>query len=634
MTPDLQLSRESIERALEAGDWGRAQADLRELGHGHPTAATAGFVISAWSRLRPHVALVPCRLYVLRSFTVEPVVPLLRAAAFAGGIDLTVKVGGFNAWVQEILDTGGPLGAFAPDVAILAVQTRDAAPELWERFPDLPAARREAAAAEVAAAFRAWMAAFRRHSRAALVVHSLELPEWAGAGVLDAQDAAGQTQLIARINQEIRTAAASIPGVWVLDYDALVARAGRSRWADERKWLTVRLPIRAEHLHALAAEWMRYLHPITGRIAKVLVTDLDNTLWGGVVGEDGIEGIRVGREYPGAAYWELQRVMLDLHRRGVLLAIASKNNPEDAMRALEAHPEMLLRPHHFSAVRVNWNDKAASLREIAAELNVGIDALVFLDDNPAERRRIRMELPEVTVLELPADPLGYARALRECPLFERLAVSGEDGERARYYAEQRGRGELQRAAASLEEFYRSLAQRAEMAPLENATLARAAELTRKTNQFNLTTRRRGEAQLAALAAEPDCEVWTARVADRFGDNGLVALLILRRAGEACEIESLLMSCRVIGRTVETAVLAFAASRARAMGAKRLEGWFIPTAKNAPAAEFYPGHGFQPAAQREDGTFWTLPLEGAALACPPWIELRGPKEPTRSVHVHA
>lgn len=630
----MHPSRDAIERALAGGDWARAQADLREWWHRHPTAAAAGFAVSCWNRMRPHVGLAPCRLFVLRSFTVEPVVLLLRAAAFFGGIDLTVKVGEFNAYAQEILDPAGPLEAFAPDAAILAVQTRDAAPGLWDDFADLSPQRRETAAAEAAAAFRGWMAAFRRRSSAALVVHSLELPEHPGCGALDAQDAGGQARLIARVNEEIRAAAAALPGVWVLDYDALVARAGRRHWHDQRKWLTARLPIRAECLPALAAEWMRYLHPIAGRIAKVLVTDLDNTLWGGIVGEDGMDGIQVGREYPGAAYYNLQRVILDLHRRGILLAAASKNNPEDAMRALESHPGMLLRPHHFSAMRVNWNDKAASLREIAAELNVGTDSLVFLDDNPAERRRIRLELPEVAVIELPEDPLGFARALRECPLFERLAVSAEDGERARYYTEQRGRGELQRGAASLEEFYRSLAQRVEIAPLEAATLARAAQLTQKTNQFNLTTRRRTEAQLAALASEPGCEAWTVRVADRFGDNGLVAVLVLRHAGEACEIESLLMSCRVIGRTVETAVLAFAAARARALGAQRLEGWFIPTAKNAPAAEFYRGHGFRLAAERDGAGFWTLPLDAAAVACPPWIELHCPNETARSEHVHA
>jgi FkbH-like protein len=293
---------------------------------------------------------------------------------------------------------------------------------------------------------------------------------------------------------------------------------------------------------------------------------------------------------------------------------------------------MLLRPSHFSAVRLNWNDKAASLREIAAELNVGIDTLVFLDDNPAERQRIRVALPEVTVLELPDEPLGYARVVRECPLFERLALSAEDGARASYYTDQRSREQLQAASGSLEDFYRSLEQKVEIVPLAPSTLARAAQLTSKTNQFNLTTRRRSEVQMAEFAAAPGCEVWTVRVTDRFGDNGLVGLAMTRRNGTACEIESFLMSCRVIGRTVETAVLSFLLDRARAQGAERLEGWFVPTDKNAPAEPFYRSHGFRLSGERDGASLWVLPAE-AEIACPPWIELSCPAESFRSEYVH-
>ena len=596
--------REEIDRQLAEGRWSQALAALGELWRRQPSSASASYVNACCERMRPHLNLTPCRLAILRSFTAEPAVPLLRAAAFLGGIDLTVKVGEFNAYAQEILDAAGWLYEFAPDVVILAVETRAVAPDLWEEFT-------EAAAPRVADSFRAWIEAFRARGAAALVIHNLEAPPLASQG---------QTAQIRAINTELERVAAAHPGVHVLDYDGLVARHGRDNWHDERKWLTVRLPMRAEKLPALAGEWLRYLHPLTGRLAKVLVTDLDNTLWGGVIAEDGIPGIALGREYPGAAHHALQRALLDMHRRGILLAIASKNNPEEAMRALETHPEMLLRPHHFSAIRINWNDKAASLREIAAELNVGLDTLAFIDDNPAERRRIRIELPEVTVIELGDDPLGYARAVRQCPLFERLSLSAEDSARADHYTGQRRREEARQAAGSLDEFYHSLAQKVEIAPLAPETLARAAQLTQKTNQFNLTTKRYTEPQLAALAAEPGCRVYTARVQDRFGDNGIVAVCITRDAGAVCEIDAFLMSCRVIGRTVETAMLSFLVAKSRARGCERLEGWFLTTRKNAPAAGFYRSHGFQPVVERDGATRWSLPLAEARIACPPWIEM--------------
>ncbi len=281
-------------------------------------------------------------------------------------------------------------------------------------------------------------------------------------GVFDAQSAENQASAIHGINRALRDVAAEHPGVYILDYDALVARYGRLQWHDERKWLTVRLPISAQNLNHMVNEWMRFLHPLSGKIAKALVVDLDNTLWGGVIGEDGMAGIRLGTEYPGAAFQDVQRALLDLHRRGILLAIASKNNPEDAMEALTTHPGMLLKPEHFACMRIHWGDKAQSLREIAKELNIGIDSLAFLDDNPIERRAVRTQVPEVMVLDLPHEPTEFARIVREFPAFERLTLSAEDLQRGSYYQAQREREHLEQSITSREDFYRSLNQEVEI----------------------------------------------------------------------------------------------------------------------------------------------------------------------------
>jgi predicted enzyme involved in methoxymalonyl-ACP biosynthesis len=267
--------RTEIEEHLSAGRRADALAGLHGLWHQHPTPSSAAFVASCAAHLRPHMSLTAARVFILRSLTLEPAVPLLRAAALLGGIDLTVKVGEFNAWAQEMLDPAGALYTFAPDVAILAVETRTIAPALWEHYADLPAGARQSAIDEAVAAFRDCITAFRKQSAASLIVHGLEVPAIPGQGALDAQGQSGQIAAIHEINAQLRRIAAGFSGVYVLDYDALVARTGRDRWHDEKKWLTVRMPIRAENLPALAAEWMRFLHPITGRIAKVLVTDLD-----------------------------------------------------------------------------------------------------------------------------------------------------------------------------------------------------------------------------------------------------------------------------------------------------------------------------------------------------------------------
>ena len=614
--------REEADRWITAGRPERAAAALAQIQSAEPESpAAAAFLVSRYERIRGSLPLQPHRLAILRSFTVEPVVPLCRAAAFAAGLDLAVHVGEFNAYVQEIVEGDSALYRFQPDTVILAVESRDAAPRLWSEWAELSsgAAREEIQA--VVERLHGWIAAFRRHCQASLVIHSLAAPENPARGILDSQLESSQAEAFEEINRELRRIARLQRGVYVLDYDALVARRGRIGWCDPRKWLTVRMAFAAAHLADVSREWMRFLHPLSGKVAKAVAVDLDNTLWGGVVGEDGFDGIQLGNEFPGAAYRDLQRALLDLRQRGILLAICSKNNLNDAMEVLERHPEMLLRPRHFAAMRINWNDKAGNLREIAAELNIGIDALAFLDDNPVERQQVRGAVPEVTVIGLPDDPLLFARAVREAPVFERLTLSSEDLRRGDLYQAQTERRKFESAAASREDFYRSLDQEAEVGRVSAATLSRVAQLTQKTNQFNLTTRRYTEDQIARMAESPEWRVHWIRVRDQFGDNGLVGAAILRVQGCTWEIDTFLLSCRVIGRTVETAFLAHLIDAAEAGGAKTVEGWFLPTKKNSPASEFYSSHGFRPAEGNDAGTRWILDLPQQAVRCPEWIRLK-------------
>lgn len=613
-------ARQEIDRLIAAGNSAAASHALAELWAHEASPSAASFLGSRFEQLRPHLILRPYRLAILRSFTVEPLIPLLRAAAFCAGIDLRMYVSDFNAHVQAVMDSGSTLYGFAPDAVILAVQTRDVAPELWNNFSAQSSNQIQNTIARVATEFHDWVRAFRKNSAAHLVLHNLEQPSRPARGVLDAQPGDSQILAIECINHDLRAIASEHPGVFVLDYDALVARHGRAAWHDERKWMTVRLPIAAQNLTYLAQEWLRFLHPLTGKVAKALVIDLDNTLWGGVIGEDGITGIRLGSEYPGAAFQALQRTLLDLHRRGILLAICSKNNPDDALEALEKHPGMLLKPAHFAAMRINWTDKSQNLREIAEELNIGVDSLAFLDDNPIERQQVRTALPEVFVIDLPTDPMEFARTVRDCPVLERLTLSTEDQQRGAMYQAQRERAQLEQTILSREDFYRSLQQEAEIAPLTKANLARIAQLTNKTNQFNLTTRRYTEQQISDLVASPGWDCFSIRVRDRFGDNGLVGVAITHQEGDTAEIDTFLLSCRVIGRTVETAFLSLLADHARAKGARRLQGWFLPTKKNSPARDFYSSHGFTATHQNGDGTLWTLDLTQTSLPAPEWVHL--------------
>jgi len=401
----------------------RAARWLARLLESAPTAANAGFVNSRFAALVPSLQLPSIKVAVLRSFTAEPLVPLVQARCYAAGIHTEWLVGGFNAYVQEILDAASELYRFKPDVVFLAVRAADLSPELTRDVAGLDAAAREAAAAAVGDRFDQLIAQLRSRTPATVIVHNLEQTPYAAGGILDAQSPFSERDAIASVNRRIAAAARMHPGVYVLDYSELAARYGRLGWADDVKRLTMSMPLAAASLNHLADEYMRFLRPLTGKVCKAIAVDFDNTLWGGVVGEDGLDGIKLGPEYPGSAYLEFQRALLDLHARGILICACSKNNADDADAVLEKHPAMLLRPSHFAAMAVNWNDKAENLRHLAATLNIGLDTIAFVDDNPAEREWVREQLPAVHVLDLPAGAAGYAEVVRRSPLFERLSLS-------------------------------------------------------------------------------------------------------------------------------------------------------------------------------------------------------------------
>ncbi len=615
LPPDA--ARATIDQLIGSGDVTAARAALGELWQRDRRTATAGFVVSRFERIAGQLDLAPLRLAIERSFTVEPFVPVLRAEAFSYGIDVTVHVGAFGTYVQDVLDETSPLYEFAPDAVLLAVDARDVAPDLWYEFDPDPAVVQQRVG-RVAGDFGALVDTLRRRSSAQVVIQGLELPAVPPGGILDAQLQVGQQEAFRQVNRALGDLARRHPNVYVLDYDGLVRRHGALTWHDPHRWSTARLPVAAAHVVTVGREWARFVPPLAGRVCKVLAVDLDNTLWGGVLGEDGVAGLAVGETGAGLPYLELQRAVLELAGRGVLLAVCSKNDEADAVAALESREGMLLRRDHFAAIRINWNDKARNLREIARALNVGIDSVAFLDDNAVERAWVRTQLPEVTVIELPDDPAAYARTLRECPVFERLAITDEDRRRRELYEQERLRSSLAESALSLEDFYRSLEMAVEIELVTETTLPRAAQLTQKTNQFNLTTRRYTEQQLQDLIGE-GALAYTLRASDRFGDSGIVGVAIAVPADTQWEIDTLLLSCRVIGRTIETAFVAAIAEDARRAGAERVTGSFRPTDKNAPARAFYREHGFACTADEDEESRWELDLERSAVAWPAWIK---------------
>ncbi len=361
------------------------------------------------------------------------------------------------------------------------------------------------------------------------------------------------------------------------------------------------LPIYTDHVARLIAA-------LRGRSRKCLILDLDNTVWGGVIGDDGLEGIKVAQgDATGEAHLAVQQLALALRQRGVVLAVSSKNTDEIARQPFRAHPEMLLKEDHFAVFQANWNDKATNIKAIAEELSLGLDAMVFLDDNPVERGLVRRMLPQVAVPELPEDPAWFARTLAAAGYFESIGFSDEDRQRAQMYQSNARRVALQRQAGDLDAYLASLDMEIQFAPFDRIGRARISQLINKSNQFNLTTRRYSEAEVASAEADPDVFTLQVRLIDSFGDNGMISVVICRpgTAGDWV-IDTWLMSCRVLGRKVEQMVLREILCRAREAGIDRVVGHFVPTEKNALVRDHYEKLGFAKVDERDGATTWSMP----------------------------
>jgi FkbH-like protein len=362
------------------------------------------------------------------------------------------------------------------------------------------------------------------------------------------------------------------------------------------------VPIYAEHCARLCGA-------LLGKARKCLVLDLDNTLWGGVIGDDGIEGIVLGQgSAVGEAFLAVQQMAIDLRERGVVLAVSSKNNDNVARAVFKDHPDMLIREEHIAVFQANWKDKASNLEAIAQTLNIGIDALVLVDDNPAERAQVRQALPQVAVPELGDDPSLYPRHVFAAGYFEAVAFSAEDRQRAEQYQANAKRVSMQGQARDLKSYLKSLNMVMKVTPFDSVGRARISQLINKSNQFNLTTKRYTEAAVARLEGDADALTFQIRLSDAFGDNGMICVVILERHETDWEIDTWLMSCRVLGRQVEEATLNTIVAAAKQAGGRRLIGTYRPTDRNQMVADHYKKLGFSPVESREDRTtIWALDI---------------------------
>jgi FkbH-like protein len=621
-SPAVPDRRSDVKDHLSGGRTRAAIELARLLLNEQPSVLNQRFVRQLTQSMNPDVSgFKPMKVALLSSFSIEFIHDGLIAHGFANGLRIEIYQPGFGQIRQEILNPQSGLYAFAPDVAVIAVEGEDWLPEVYVGFMDADpgggalqdaGARFELELAELARSFR-------RHCSKPLLVHNLALPQHKRAGIADATLPTSQYELVTGINRGLAKTLSEVVDTYLLDYAGLVAQFGSRHWYDGRMRLYAKAPIAAAMLGALSREYMKYFRALTGLSKRCLVVDLDNTLWGGVIGEDGIDGIQLGPNYPGSAFVEFQRAVLDLYQRGVILAVASKNNEADVDAVFVQHKSMLLKRTHFAASQVHWERKSESLERIAKRLGIGLEHMVFADDNPAECEQVRRELPAVTVINLPKRPELYVEALLDEGLFDTLGLSDEDRRRGALY-QQRAQAENMRSeGGSIEDYYRSLAMVLSIVPVDGATLSRAVQLTQKTNQFNLTTFRYSEADMTGRMRDPSWLLFTVGVTDRFGDNGIVGVMMAQAHEERLDIDTFLLSCRVIGRTVEAAMLAYLCKSAAERGITILRGQLRPTAKNMPARDLFERHGFTKLAEDAAGnSTWQIDLRTATIDRPDWF----------------
>jgi FkbH-like protein len=561
------------------------------------------------------------RVALLSSCTIDLFQKPLAGALESRDFRASMWIGGFGQARQDILNPSSELYGHEPAVVVLYMDAGDLFRELLENpFAYSSDARKELALRcvhEVAALAEVLT---ERLPHATVLLNTVVVDPLNSLVGLEYNSEYGFQDAADTFNTGLGAIVTRLPGAVIVDVASLAARIGFENWRDSRLWYLARSRWSRKAMNALAEHYAAVIASKLGRIRKCVVLDLDNTLWGGVVGEDGIEGLRLGEDGIGRAFVEFQMELLNLNRRGVLLAICSKNNLEDAIGVIRRHPAMRLREEHFAAMRINWEDKSANLRAIAEELNIGLDSFVFLDDNPVEREWVRQSVPEIMVPEWPADPADYKTALLEISsrYLCTLSLTHEDRTRGELYKAQGERQKFEASASSVEDFYRTLQMRARIGLADAFSIPRIAQLTQKTNQFNLTTRRYAEAEISAFSRDANSSVWWLELSDRFGPNGIIGVLVLKRQSpDVWFVDSFLLSCRVMGRTAE---IAFLAVVARELGARKLIGEFRPTAKNHPVRDLYARLGFNSVPQVNGGEFWELDLSNVPLEPPPWFEI--------------
>ena len=547
-------------------------------------------------------ALTPLTLGVASNATTSLNSPPIIATALRYGVALNIVEAEFNQLAQEAFSSESSFTNHSLNALLVAIDYRG--------LPVAPCPGDIVLAKESVESCVSYLSsvvvALREKTGAHIILQNIALPPDEIAGSYEARLPGTLSWLIANINAQLDTLIGN--EVCILDVAGLASKVGTEKWNDPKLWNIAKLSFSQIYVPIYAEYICRILGSMIGKSRRCLILDLDNTLWGGVIGDDGLDGILIGNGDPtGEAHLNLQKTVLELRSRGIVLAISSKNEDSIARQPFRKHPDMLIREEHIAVFQANWTDKASNIKAIAETLSLGLESIVFLDDNPAERMQVRFELPDVCVPELPADPALYARTLIAAGYFETCVFSDEDLQRASFYQENAARTQMLKKSSNMDAYLASLKMKISINKFDDNGRARIAQLITKSNQFNLTTRRYSESEIKEMEVDPSFFTRQIRLVDTLGDNGMISVVICKRHSDLWEIDTWLMSCRVLGRGVEVAVLQDIVTQAKEAGVGRLLGFYIPSNRNVIVKDHYLKLGFTKVAGVSSIETWELEL---------------------------
>ncbi len=547
--------------------------------------------------------LADLNVAILRNITLEPIEPYLKYLAFQSGWKLNVSWGSYNQIFQEVVADVDGLINNNLDFIFIFHKLEVLSPNLVNNFTSMNEHEIEDEVSRIIKYMSSIFEAITTKASAQILCNSFELPVFPAYGIREAQIENGQLGIINELNMKLRRLVGQHRCVDIIDFNQLCMRVGANDFYDFRYWHLARSPYSRDGLNEIATEIFKIVRAHKGKNKKCLILDCDNTLWGGIIGEDGLDNIKLGADYPGSCYSEFQMEVLQLYNKGVIIALCSKNNEEDVWQVFKEHSNMILKKEHIAATQINWDDKSTNIRRLSEDLNIGLDSMVFVDDSDFEVNLIRELLPMVSVLHIPIAKMTMAKELlSQQGYFDSLTYSIEDRKRGAMYKAEAERKEIKKGFTTLDDYLKSLEMKVEISIADAISIPRIAQLTQKTNQFNLTTRRYTEADIKSFCDNDNIDVIYVKLKDKFGEYGIIGASIIRFDAGIAEIDSFLLSCRALGREVEVVFLQSILKYIRELKIEKAVGLYLPTRKNMQTKDFYSNFGFEHDETMEPSSF--------------------------------